>query len=307
LNKKQIADSRSAVIKNLRMKPTFYLILILFFCNLIVAQESFPNLDDKPSWKVVNTITSNPETKTLFEYQFEKDTLIKSVTYQKITNNAGYVRLLNDKVYYRLESNSKDFLLYDFGLNVNDTVYCGFNLGVNDDIPDSIKFWVVQVDSVTLEDGKHKRLQMHYNPREDYVFPMDWIEGIGSTTHPFYPSISLGVPGSIKELLCFHLGSTKIFQNSSHSDCSLTTSLNDVQKINNIQIYPNPCLDYFIVKGIEQGTILNVFNSHGQVILSNSIKCSELQVPTDNWGTGVYFVQVIKDNNSIFNQKITKQ
>jgi len=113
LNKKQIADSRSAVIKNLRMKPTFYLILILFFCNLIVAQESFPNLDDKPSWKVVNTITSNPETKTLFEYQFEKDTLINSVTYQKITNNAGYVRLLNDKVYYRLKSNSKDFLLYD--------------------------------------------------------------------------------------------------------------------------------------------------------------------------------------------------
>ena len=113
MNKKQIADSRSAVIKNLRMKPTFYLILILFFCNLIVAQESFPNLDDKPSWKVVNTITSNPETKTLFEYQFEKDTLINSVTYQKITNNAGYVRLLNDKVYYRLKSNSKDFLLYD--------------------------------------------------------------------------------------------------------------------------------------------------------------------------------------------------
>jgi|BioPla2DNA2_1021312.scaffolds.fasta_scaffold10539_2 hypothetical protein len=555
---------------------------------MIVAQKSFPSLADNPNWKVVDIMVSYPEDVVTFsEYQLEKDTLINSATYQKITNNGGYIRLLNDKVYYRLESNSKDFLLYDFGLNVNDTMYCGFNLGANDDIPDSIKFWVVQVDSVTLEDGKHKRLQMHYNPREDYVFPMDWIEGVGSTTHPFYPSTYLGAPGSRKELLCLHLGNTKIFQNPSfvfHGDSQkyhpivnetnnwsvlsvgfgtflkvssvqtnhyrfegdtiiqstdykkilsstdpidqtwetigfiredtiqkkvwmrdlenqeglvydfdlspeeeitlynpffreaitykvseidsiliqteyrktfvLTTddgweekwiegigsefgivnsnilnipggrrellcfsdhniqyvnpkfetchktgfspaitnqnidtavinenysfqittteifdydsisysligsqlptglslnnesglisgiptelgtfhlfigvsnngyvtdywetdlvvddnaSINSINSDNQVQIYPNPCSDHVIIKGIEKGTILNIFNSQGQVVLSNSIKYPGLHISTRNWTKGVYLVQVIKDNNSIFNQKITKQ
>ena len=273
---------------------------------MIIAQESFPNLEDNPSWKVVNTITSYPETQTLLEYQLENDTLINSVIYQKITNDAGYIRLLNDKVYYRLKSDSKDFLLYDFDLNVSDTVYCGFNLNESNDL-DSIKYWVIHMDSVILEDGKHKRLTMNYNPTNDYVASMDWIEGVGSTIHPFYSSISLGVPGSSKELLCFHLGSTKIFQNSSYSDCSITTSLNDVQKKRNIRIYPNPCLDYVIVKGIEKGTILNIFNSQGQIILSNSTKCPDLHVSTCNWKTGVYLVQAIKNNNSFFNHKITKQ
>lgn len=278
---------------------------------MIIAQESFPNLEDNPNWKVVNTITSYPETKTLLEYQLEKDTLINSVTYQKVTNNAGYIRLLNDKVYYRLESNSKDFLLYDFDLNVNDTVYCGFYLNETYDL-DTVKFWVADIDSILLEDGKHKILKMNYSPITETptsIFSMDWIEGIGSTVHPFYSAFLSVAPGSKKELLCFHLGNNKIFQNSSYSDCSLTTSLNDVQKKSKIEIFPNPCLDYLIVKGIKQGTILNIFNSQGQVILStpNNIKHTVLQVNTNDWTSGVYFIQIINENNSISTRKITKQ
>lgn len=290
-------------------KIIFCLIILPFFCNMIIAQDSFPNLDDNPSWKVVNAITSYPEIKTLLEYQLEKDTLINSITYHKITNNAGYIRLLDDKVYYRQESNSEDFLLYDFGLNVNDTVYCGFNLNDVNGL-DSTKFWVVQVDSVILEDGKHKRLTMNYSPimeTPSSIFSMDWIEGIGSTVHPFYSAFLSVAPGSKNELLCFHLGSTKIFQNSSYSDCSLTSSINDVQKECDIQIYPNPCIDYVVVKGIEKGTILNIFNLQGQIILSYRIKSPELHISTCNWTSGVYFVQVMRNSNSIFNQKITKQ
>jgi hypothetical protein len=211
------------------MKPKFYLIYLLLSCNIIIAQESFPNLEDNPNWKVVNTVTSFPETKTLLEYHLEKDTLINSSTYQKVANNVGYIRLLNDKVYFRLERDSKEFLLYDFGLNVNDTVYCGFNLNDGNDL-DSTKYWVVQVDSVVLEDGKHKRLKMNYNPTSDYIASMDWIEGVGSTIHPFFSTISLGNPGGFSELLCFHLEGNKIFQNSSYSDCELATSINNIQK-----------------------------------------------------------------------------
>lgn len=283
--------------------------MLFFSCRAITAQDSFLSTEDNPNWKIVNTVTSYPEIKTTIEYKLEKDTLINSILYQKITNDAGYIRLSNNKVFYRLKEKDKDYLLYNFDLNVNDTVYCGFYLNENYD-SDTVKFWVVQIDSLTLEDGKHKRLKMNFNPlKEDssFIFSMDWIEGVGSTSHPFYSSFLSVAPGSISELLCFHLGETKIYQNPSYTDCNVTSSVNDVEKKNKIQIYSSLCSSYLIVQNIEQGTILNIFNSQGQIILSYSLEYPEFMIQTDSWLPGIYFVQVVKGNISILKQKITKQ
>src|SRR3972149_2047967 len=139
------------------MQPRCYFIILLFSCNILIAQENFPSRQDNPKWKIVKTITSYPEIKITEEYQYEDDTLINSNLYHKITNDAGYIRQIESKVYYRMKDSDKDYLLYDFNLSVNDSVYCGFNLNETSDEVDSIKFWVVQVDSVELENGKHKR------------------------------------------------------------------------------------------------------------------------------------------------------
>lgn len=79
--------------------------------------------------------------------------------------------------------------MYDYSMVIGDTVYTGLNMDYVE--PDTAMFVLENVDTVQLSGTARRRFHMKYDRcNEGSLQPfgiMDWIEGVGSTTHPFYP------------------------------------------------------------------------------------------------------------------------
>lgn len=128
-------------------------------CWIDVGNKTFPLKKEQPKWKTINTLTTYPEIITTKEYEIVKDTVIDYYHYYKLSNEGGYYRISGNKVYYKLNETDKDYLLYDFDLELNDTVTCGLDLN-NSETVNEARFWVEEIDSIKCEDGMHKRLRI---------------------------------------------------------------------------------------------------------------------------------------------------
>jgi hypothetical protein len=92
------------------------------------------------------------------------------------------------------------------------------------------KFKVFSVDTVLSRGKKLKRLKMKYAyfDQNNYKYSMDWVEGVGSNEHPFYPLVPLTsyeVDGAKFYSLCTYHHDSLIYGKNGYSTCS--TSLID--------------------------------------------------------------------------------
>lgn len=106
-------------------------------------------------------------------------------------NDTAYVRNEGQRTWLRrsTDCSSKEYLMYDYSLAIGDTVYAGLNMDYVQ--PDTAMFVLQNIDTVQLSGIARRRFLMKYDRCNDgslQVFStMYWIEGVGSTTHPFYP------------------------------------------------------------------------------------------------------------------------
>ena len=278
-------------------------------CWIDTANQVFPLPDEQPKWETITTLTTYPESITTKEYEIVKDTLIDFYHYSKLSNEAGYYRLSGHRVYYKLNADDKEYLLYDFDLDVNETVTCGLNLN-NPEAVNEVEFRVEEIDSVKFEDGKHKRLRMKFwpNPESpDDAFYMDWIEGIGSTTHPFYPSISLGVPGSTSELLCYHRDGAKVYQNPGYSNCDVTTGLGHALSDSDDYVI-RPSKDVLKIEsrnGRISWFLYKIFNTTGKLLKEGETESGMVNI--SDLTPGVYIISLEdKEGLKAFSHKFVK-
>jgi hypothetical protein len=78
----------------------------------------------------------------------------------------------------------KEYLLYDFSMEIGDTAYVGFELWSSWQPADTAGFKLMSVDTITQFGVSRRRFNMlfefpGFGPNEFY-WPMAWIEGIGS-------------------------------------------------------------------------------------------------------------------------------
>lgn len=200
--------------------------VVLITCHSAYSQGVLPSIIDNPEWCVQRNIEpSMPGPSFIMRYHLEKDTLINLKTYSLVSRTGnkafnglyeriGFVRTDSKKVYFKASAQGKEYLLYDFGLKVNDKVYCPyFEL-------DSAQYNVLAVDSVNVNGIKRLHLKVRH---EDYYIDgpitMDWIEGIGNLKNPFYQEV-FGRSGFSDEVRCISADTGMIYMNPNYDDCT---------------------------------------------------------------------------------------
>ncbi|HEX7413365.1 MAG TPA: hypothetical protein VF411_04905, partial [Bacteroidia bacterium] len=208
------------------------------------------------------------------------DTVISTIHYKKllssgyryatVTSNsccvyynayAGAIRqdTIHKKVYYRnYSSTSVDTLLYDFNLNVGDTLPKSY---INNYL--IVSNFVSSIDSILI--GTSYRKQYHISVRgggnSNYV---SLIEGIGSTfglTYPLYPPLENGY-----NLNCFSQNNVTLYPNSSGS-CSLALGIKEQKESAfTFSIYPNPSSGNISITGNINIDELKVSDMLGQLV-----------------------------------------
>jgi hypothetical protein len=170
------------------------LLMLLSLCigtRLVFSQTYYPISDTNAVWDIV--LYPDPEDpyppmhENHFKYRLKGDTLINSITYQKLirtyintlcsidtsTETYGYMRndIESRKVYYRYNYQTEESLLYDFSLQIGDTLKGSV-------FENSDEFTVSAIDSILINDNYHKRYSI--NLREFFMYEY-LIEGIGTT------------------------------------------------------------------------------------------------------------------------------
>jgi hypothetical protein len=178
-----------------------------------------PIVEDGKQWNVLFSYPWNPpepQHKYTDIYKIEGDTLLDGVSYKVMytTRNedhtgwsvCGVIRETEDRqVLYRRDGSSYDEILYDFSMEVGDTIIMngsGF-------YPDWM--FVVETNEILINGEPRQQIVLEYpfgNGEQEV-----WIEGIGSL-YGIIDSGSLFLTGGSTNLLCYYEDGDLIWQNT---------------------------------------------------------------------------------------------
>ena len=176
-----------------------------------------PIVEDGKQWNVLFSYPwspPEPQHKYTDIYKIEGDTLVDGVSYKVMytTRNedftgwsvCGVIRETEDRqVLYRRDGSSYDEILYDFSMEVGDTIIMngsGF-------YPDWM--FVVETNEILINGEPRKQIVLEYSWGDQEV----WIEGIGSL-YGIIDSGSLFLTGGSTNLLCYYEDGDLIWQNT---------------------------------------------------------------------------------------------
>ena len=178
------AQNLKYVINNNRMKVLGLIIcgLFLFVYSLAQGNATHVSIFSTENWQVTpidNGIVANG----VFYYvlRSDPDTIINHLTYKRLyvsrrgDRYEGALREEGLRVFFVPKGESHESLLYDFGLNVGESIDVGL-YGENHTVT------VTGVDSVYLYGRMHRRLRMEDEYLQDsrWPWPAYWVEGVGS-------------------------------------------------------------------------------------------------------------------------------
>jgi hypothetical protein len=192
------------------------------------------------------------------------------------------------KVYFH-DGQNQDTLLYDFTLNVGDTLKQQYNAPM-------APFIVHSIDSILIGSTYRKRWNYHV----DQGLPVSVIEGIGSTTG-LLESLFIFEQGG--NLVCFSINDTTYYPSYNSTNCQLITSGIKENAIanNQITLFPNPATTtitlHFTMSNIN--CQLSIEDVLGNKIYQQQItNATQATIDISTWSEGVYFYEVIGINET---------
>jgi hypothetical protein len=344
----------------MKIKFTFSIVFSILFCALLAQTPYIKMLkEDTTTWQhfgpeyvvkssVISTTTSPNvdmnaivaiDTITLNNKLYKKLYTIGSLGSGPATLDysnkilTGFLRedTVTKKVYYKNHS-APEILLYDFNLNVNDSIL--LNFPTNNSFTGTGYYKVDSIKTKTELGGqrKHFYLRKIINNHSIPDFYFDIIEGIGSTYHFFYLYISSFTSYApfnsspacyhpwVNGLTCKHNDNAKEFQSCTFSyynqlpsfgtfnvdSCSyyytsVGLKYNDLEQ--SVKIGPSPADDILqiqIESSYQQKSIILYDMSGREIFNSNSpevkLTSNSIDVRTSNLTNGIYLLQVnVKD------------
>lgn len=195
---------------------------------------------------------------------------------------------LNKKIWFLEADSTNEKLLYDFNLEIGDTLAPTFT---NDTT--KIINSVSSIDSILVGSMYHKKYGItatsDFGPTSnDYLF---LIEGIGST----YGLLGLLIPPfeSGTTLLCFKNKGKTVFPDTT-SECDLVTSIKHFNHQNPfVSFSPNPfSLSTIITTNDNHNNLeLSIYDIYGRLILNKRV-CNGESIYREGITTGVYFYKI---------------
>jgi len=301
---------------------TKILLTILTFPMLVFGQVTnhFDNLDTK--WNVAKTYPNgnmqNPNfvATTTTVYGFQGDTLINSNLWFKLYSTSdslfqsnltfkGLTRTDNNRVLFLNTLNQLD-TLYDFNLNIGDSVFYNFDGVFAEKIP------IINIDSIQINGQYYKRFKFA-EPSMNAFSELNeiWIEGIGSIHGPTFPNkprqFAQEIPDSLI-LTCTYSNNQQFWQHPSFNSCylNIVLALENTAKTN-LTFFPNPVQDNIKINLTKTDNYeINIFNSAGQKLIQKTITSDFVTIDLTILNDGIYFITVDSKNGRWTNKLLKK-
>ncbi len=197
-------------------------------------------------------------------------------------------------------------LLYDFNLNLGDTVHSlllSLNLTCNSSI-DTVT--VYAIDSILIN-GSYRKAWQYVGQFGCFFFPV--VEGVGSLNGLIDNLSSFEEGGT---LICVKNDSANYYFTSSILGCNFIQSLNSLSSAFDVEIYSNPfeqTLKLKIKDEFAEKIILTINNMYGQPIYKSEERIThELNKSIDlsTFSFGTYFLKLIDNRNQTLYKKVVK-
>lgn len=185
------------------------------------------------------------------------------------------------KVFFVAAHDSVETLLYNFNLNIGDT------------IPDSLGCFITvnSIDSILIGSDYRKRWIISGTTQ-----PVEIIEGIGGT-RGLHNTWLCYLDGFSTNLNCFQQNGTTHFPNSS-SVCNLINSGIEVSNRNSlIEVLPNPIHTSAIFKTKIIFDQLRIYNSLGICVRNLQIETADLYFDRGSLPNGIYYFHFLNREN----------
>lgn len=295
------------------MKYRLYFTMI---CTLIVsnllAQSYQRLLDSNKVWNVHNWFDNTGASLTT-PFKFIVDTVINDYTYWRLyssydtNNNFLPTKLLlredtiQQKVYSYSENDEDEQTLYDFSLELGDSIEITNN-GCQKILV------VIESDNITTYDGiTRNRLKLSPQDEELYEY---WIEGIGSSVGIIHVNLNFCFLSEGSALLCTYYNNTLIYSNPDWESCYISTvgipSISDSKP--EIYISPNPVTSeslFFYSLSPERNYTIEIWDIYGRKRYSSSQRVinTYLQISTNRFEPGIYIARIAEES---INREIIK-
>ena len=267
-------------------------LFLLSFLENSYCQEYHPLLDNSV-WIVRRTVSCCEPSYTRTISQ-KSDTIVAGHTY--IGYNDPFVCSHDQSdqpvftVYMREDISEKkiyklvdgvDTLLYDYNMDNGDTIsQYGYT-------------WTATVDEIAVNTGMRKRITLHsIEQYYNHTLTQVWIEGIGSSKHPFFPEnnmenvVSAG-GGQMLSIACVYQNGVHVF-GSDNCDALLSTT-NQVFSAQKIVFSPNPVSTQILISSESnlQNATFKLFDAGGKLIReASNLNGRKVSVSRENLSKG---------------------
>lgn len=303
------------------MKTIFTLFISLLGLTLFGQTTNLFN-DASSRWFVINIYphpdSSHPsfvETRTIV-YGTNGDTIINGSVWEKISYTLdssfsgnfhfkGCVRDSGGIVYYKKSPNIV-YTLYNFNLQVGDSVWYNFSLNAQ-------YIYVNSVDSILVNGEYHKRIFFE-DPLGYGITALNevWVEGVGSVHGPLFPlaprMFVIVEYEDHMDLACAYFQDMLIWHDTDYDNCFTNIILGNKElETEDFKIYPNPVEEMLVVdrkSGASQTVYLNLYNSLGEKVYSSTLKNKTNVVNVSFLKTGIYLAELFYGNKRIVTKLI---
>ena len=282
------------------MKSLFAAVLLLLLCAMSNAQTYHPMLRTDVLWEVHWQNSGGPNwvqyTPTWLWIDTINDLVVDSNRYHYLAENGNangyYLRedTATRQVFWLDTVSNTELLLYDFGLEVGDSIY--FH---DQDSPFQAGWhYVTSKNTVQIEGTDRVRLNFATDPISSTLCAEPWTEGVGINAGPFW----------FMQGDCWHYQSV-LFCYRQRDGMSLTNLLNGgictpvglnepAASPTGLSLQPNPATDRVLVEATQHLESIAIYNTQGQLMLTQSPRSNGLQHELDVSAlpAGMYVVRV---------------
>ena len=262
---------------------TLLALLLMVGGATMQAQEWMSLLKDNSEWNILWQSTGVPTPELITEsLVISGDTLIDGELYKKVLRKLssetqywhgsmeydlyGIIKEEESgKVFYKPKEQEVEYLLYDFGMNVNDTAVMYWCQNPNCEVQ-------VRIDSIATQHIAGAERRVFYvsskDSFSDWRWLNTWVEGIGATEGLLYSCHVVSAGGiTLHELLCYHVDGELVWQNPIYNTCLIDNydGIQDNTVGFSVQVYPNPAKDKVVIEGLETSEV-QFYNALGQMV-----------------------------------------
>jgi hypothetical protein len=319
------------------MKKIIFVSILAFCITQVFGQSNWPSIGAK--WHYSYRPCSIwggclSSIKEFIYFEAVKDTMVNDTVCTKIIveyhNDKKEIKYMGDEYIFSTEDHvynyhhGRFYLLYDFSLQVGDTVVLtpGSNCNLYSQLESSDtdflnaihrKHIVTEKDSIEIGNKKYLFIKMGFIFEDDSVIPYLTfrssiiVKGIGSfgfLTGTLFTGIESGYYGPLR---CYSDSSVAY---TTEIPCDMLTSSNiELNKNSKVCVYPNPVTSNSLINfpnEMKNDVVIEIIDATGRIITSTETCEDHVVIGSENFTTGVFFYRVYSKDGFIGSGRFVK-